>query len=179
MTPSMRKDNSFIRIHYVRYADDFVVGVEASYSIAKEILNKLESFVNEKLGLTFNQDKTGITKYYKHPVKFLGYTIRSPHTEGMIRPLETVKIKGKKITRRKKIRIRIEMDTEKVLKRLHKNGFIKKITAHSAHKNKIYSGTSKGNMINLDHDNILMYYNSVVRGIHNYYRFVKNQIAVA
>jgi len=37
-TPSMRRDDSFVRIHYVRYADDFVVGVEGSYKITEEIL---------------------------------------------------------------------------------------------------------------------------------------------
>jgi len=28
--PSTRKDNSFVRIFYLRYADDFIVGVEGS-----------------------------------------------------------------------------------------------------------------------------------------------------
>ena len=38
-TDSIMKDDSFIRIHYIRYADDFVVGVVGSYTIAKEILS--------------------------------------------------------------------------------------------------------------------------------------------
>lgn len=42
----MRRDDTYVRIHYVRYADDFVMGVEGSYKIAMEILQKLDSFID-------------------------------------------------------------------------------------------------------------------------------------
>ena len=31
-TPSICRDDSYVRIHYVRYADDFIVGVEGSFA---------------------------------------------------------------------------------------------------------------------------------------------------
>ena len=71
------------------------------------------------------------------------------------------------------------MDTEKVLRKLSATGFIKKKTSHQFHKKKVYSGTFRGNLINLDHADILMYYNSVIRGIYNYYNFVGNRVDVA
>ena len=58
----MAHDEKFVRIHYVRYADDFVVGVEGSYSQTKEILKEITEFVESELDLKFNSDKTGITK---------------------------------------------------------------------------------------------------------------------
>lgn len=61
-TPSMAHDGKFVRIHYVRYADDFVMGIEGSYSQTKEILNKVTGFVERELKLKLHPDKTGITK---------------------------------------------------------------------------------------------------------------------
>lgn len=178
-TPSIKRDDSFIRIHYVRYADDFVVGVEGSYKIAKEVLQKIEAFVNSKLKLKFNPDKTSISKFVEKPFKFLGYSIRAPLMKGGVKPFETIVVNGKSIIRRKKVRINIEMDTAKVLKKLANNGFIRKRTSHAMHKELEYRGTFKGNLINLDHPDVLRYYNSVVRGIQNYYSFAINRSAIA
>ena len=178
-TPSMRRDDSYIRIQYIRYADDFIIGIEGSHKIAKEILEKMEQFVNSELKLRFNPDKTGITNYSAKLVKFLGYTIRAPHFKGTKKPIETVRVNGKLLTRRKKIRIRIDMDTQKVIKKLLANGFIRKRTSHSNHNRLNLRGTFKGNLINLDHADIIMYYNAVVRGIFNYYNFVSNRVNVS
>jgi hypothetical protein len=156
-----------------------VIGIEGSYSTAKEILQKVESFVNEELKLKFNPDKTGITNYSLQPINFLGYSIRAPHFIGKVKPLETIQINGKSIIRRKKVRISIEMNTQKVLKKLFDNGFIRKRTSHSKHDVLTYRGTFKGNLINLEHADIIKYYNSVVRGIFNYYSFARNRVAIA
>ncbi|OTB09683.1 hypothetical protein K445DRAFT_28400 [Daldinia sp. EC12] len=53
------------------------------------------------------------------------------------------------------------MDTQKVLAKLQANGFIRKRTSHSEHNKLAYRGTFKGNLINLDHQDILLYYNAV------------------
>ena len=168
-----------MRIHYIRYADDFVIGIEGSYTIAQSVLQEVETFVNEKLNLIFNPDKTGIVNYSLLAFNFLGFTIKAPHFKGKVKPLEKVRDKGRLITRRKKIRITITMDTQKVLQKLANNGFIKKRTSHSKHANLIYRGTFKGNLINLDHADILKYYNAVVRGLFNYYNFTRNRASVA
>ena len=178
-THSRPKDAKFLRISYVRYADDFVVGVEGSYKAAEQVLNTLESFVNNKLELHFNHDKTGIVEFSNTPVKFLGYNIRGPRSKQAIPPLETILINGRPITRRRKLRPVIEMDTEKVLGKLVANGFIRKIVSHKVHHHLVFSGTFRGNLVNLDHQDILNYYNSVITGIDNYYSFVRNRVAVA
>lgn len=174
-TPSMCRDDSYVRIHYLRYADDFIVGVEGSFSIARQLLNSIEEFANEELHLRLHPDKTSITKHTKKPVRFLGYEISGPHLLSSMKPLEIVRHKDRFITRRKKIRIRIYMDTDKVLKKLKTRGMIKERTSHTSHSNKTYRGTFLGNMINLDHGDIIVYYNSVIRGIYNYYDFVDNR----
>lgn len=181
-TPSMTKDSTYVKINYVRYADDFIIGVEGSYEIAVAILEKVQTFINNQLGLKLNPDKTGIIKYSVVPIKFLGYKLMAPHMKGIEKPIEALDqkfntLKGtdsRTIVRRKKIRVRIHMDHTKVLETLETNRFIRKRTAHGTHNKLIYRGTFKGNLINLEHADIIMYYNSVMRGIYNYYDFTSN-----
>lgn len=174
--PSISQDDSYTRVHYVRYADDFIIGVEGSASMTKEILRKVELFVEKDLSLKFNPDKTGITKYSDKPVKFLGYNIMAPHMTGISKPLENIKVEGgRTVTRRKKIRIRFQMDLNRVLKKLEARKIIRKRTSHRYHNKLVYRGRFRGNLVNMDHADILRYYNSVIRGIHNYYDFVGNR----
>lgn len=187
VTPSMVRDDKYIRVNYVRYADDFIIGVEGSHKIAVEILEKVQAFISNQMGLNLNPSKTGITKYSMVPVKFLGYKIMAPHMKGIEKPMEILDQEfntnegtdSRTIARRKKIRIRLHMDYDKVLKRLETNGFIRKRTSHADHGKLVYRGTFKGNLINLDHADIIMYYNSVMRGIHNYYDFTSNAQSLA
>lgn len=171
------RDDSYVRIHYIRYADDFVVGVIGSITLTKTVLGKIQDFVNRNLKLTFNEDKTGITDFFKDDFNFLGFKIKA--SKKGTKPLETIRLNGKSITRRKKTRIIIDMDTEKVLEKLASNGFIRKRICHTQHKEIEYRGGFKGNLINLDHPDIIKYYNSVVRGIQNYYSFAKNRISIS
>jgi group II intron reverse transcriptase/maturase len=189
-TPSITRDDSYIRVNYVRYADDFIIGVEGSHKIAVAILDKVQVFITNQLGLRLNPDKTGITKYSVKPVKFLGYQIMAPHLKGIEKPSLAPEILDQKfntiegrdsriIARRKNIRIRFQMDYKKVLKRLETNHFIRKRTSHIKHDKLVYRGTFKGNLINLDHADIITYYNSIMRGIYNYYDFTTNSPKLA
>nr|WVH39704.1 hypothetical protein [Ulva taeniata] len=173
-TPSMKYDQEYVRIQYVRYADDFIIGVEGSYQTAKTILHEVESWINDELKLKLNPEKTGIIKHSDTPVKFLGYTLKAPHTKGAQKPLESLKTAGRTITRRRKLRIRIYMDYSKVLNKLSTKGFIKTRINHEEHDRRKYRGTFRGNLVNLEHADILRYYNSVTRGLYNYYNFVGN-----
>lgn len=178
-TDSIKRDNSFVRIHYVRYADDFVIGIIGSHTLAKEILTKVENLVNKTLKLEFNPEKTSIIDFSRESFEFLGFSVKTPMSKPGKKRLETIVAYEKLITRRKKVRTVINMDTNKVLKKLKNNGFICKRISHAKHKEMVYRGKFKGNLINLEHPDILKYYNSVVRGIQNYYNFTRNRVAVA
>jgi retron-type reverse transcriptase len=78
-TPSVtHNDASSGCIHYVRYADDFIIGVEGSFRMAFEILSKVCTMVHKTLKLTLNESKTKITKFNTKPIEFLGYQIMAP-----------------------------------------------------------------------------------------------------
>jgi retron-type reverse transcriptase len=172
--PSLRHDSSYVRIQYIRYADDFIIGVEGSYTLATTIKHKVEDWLKHTLKLKMEPTKTCITKYSKTPVKFLGYTIMAPKIKGIQKLHEVIKIERRTITRRRKLRIRFFMDYTLVLNELKANGFIRMRTRHDKHKLKAYRGTFRGNLVNLDHGDIVRYYSSLIRGLYNYYNFVSN-----
>jgi len=85
--------------------------------------------------------------------------------------------KGKLETIRKKVRIRFYAPTKTILERLGTNGIVKARTVKG--KSGVeYRGTFRGNLINLEHPDILRYYNAILRGIWNYYAFVQNKRAL-
>ena len=61
-------------IRYVRYADDFLVGILGPRKIALEIRERIRVFLETKLALRLNLEKTKITHISKK-VPFLGYLI--------------------------------------------------------------------------------------------------------
>jgi hypothetical protein len=167
-------------IHYVRYADDFIIGVEGSYEMAVEILNKVKSFL-ETLKLALNETKTKITKFNSKPIEFLGYKIMAPFLHGSEKPYETIREpnSGRTVTRRKKLRIKTYMNYDKVISRMAANGLICKRVRPSDTSELIWRGTFRGNLVNLDHVDILRYYNSLIRSTYQYYCFVTNMNQVA
>jgi group II intron reverse transcriptase/maturase len=70
-------DDTYIRIKYVRYADDFIVGVKASKETALKIKKEIIFFLKSSLHLRINEDKTKIYQTYCEKVKFLGMNIHN------------------------------------------------------------------------------------------------------
>lgn len=68
-------DDKFVRIKYVRYADDFIVGVRGNKSLAQEIQTKITKFLKEDLHLSVNEEKTNLTHVYSDKARFLGMSI--------------------------------------------------------------------------------------------------------
>ena len=64
-----------IRIKYVRYADDWIVGVDGSVEIAREIKRGIQDFLKKTLKLQLNEDKSKITHVKCKEFFFLGYSI--------------------------------------------------------------------------------------------------------
>lgn len=64
-------DPSFKKLSYVRYADDWVIGIKGSYSDTKNIYNLVKLFLSS-IGLTLSDCKTKLTNLNKSRVLFLG-----------------------------------------------------------------------------------------------------------
>lgn len=67
-------DESYRRLKYIRYADDFILGVIGSKEEAQRIKEDIKSFLSASLALELSEEKTLITHTGKS-AKFLGYEI--------------------------------------------------------------------------------------------------------
>ena len=77
--PSKQVDDpEFIRIRYLRYADDWLVGICGSHALAEEIKGEIKSFLRDSLKLTLSEEKTHITNARTEEAFFLG-TTGKPH----------------------------------------------------------------------------------------------------
>lgn len=160
-------DLNFRRLYYIRYVDDFVVGVVGSRKDAIEILHKIEVFMKTELKLIMNSEKTLITHFSKEPISFLGASIKG--TWEWEKKLITVKKKGG-VSRKVRMtpRVVLKAPIKTIFEKATYNGFFKK-------RHGKFIPTKVGRCINLDHQDILRYYNSVIRGVLNYYSFANNR----
>lgn len=148
-------DSEYKRLVYVRYADDWLIGIRGSHEDAVRVKALITSLC-DKIGLKLSDEKTKITSISKEKVLFLGtHIFRS-------RVWAQVRMPGGGI-RRQGLGLIFEAPLQRVIKKLTSNGFLKEgkpvpkyIWVHNTHRV------------------IIGLYNSVVRGYLNYYSFVHN-----
>jgi hypothetical protein len=66
----MNKTNE--KIHYVRYADDILIGIKGSKSLAYQVLQNLLHICQSYIGMECNKNKIYI-KHHDDGIHFLGY----------------------------------------------------------------------------------------------------------
>ena len=157
-------DPDYIRITYLRYADDWIVGVCGSQALAETIKEEMKTFLREHLKLTLSEEKTHITNARTEEALFLGTTL----TIGMGKEAK-IKLQTNRLGQSFKRRTTgwntvMKAPMAKIIKRLSDRGFCTKEGEPIA----------KAAWAYLDMDQILNLYSSVNRGIQNYYRFVDN-----
>lgn len=166
MPASDPMDPHFKRIKYVRYADDFVVLVIGSYEDAKKIRAKIKDFILDNCGLTLNLEKTVISNIQKSGFKFLGADCRrADMTKNHV-----VRLK-RNVTVRATTRLRVNIDLNKVYKKLVSVGVAK----WDNNNMMVPRGTAKNALINLSHADIVAFYNSKIRGLLSFYSFAGNR----
>jgi RNA-directed DNA polymerase len=74
----METNDTFKRLVYCRYADDFICGVIGSYTEAKNLMLEVELFLQEHLQLNLSPEKTGVKKSIKG-ISFLGYGVKTQY----------------------------------------------------------------------------------------------------
>jgi group II intron reverse transcriptase/maturase len=68
-------DPDYRRLHYVRYADDWLLGYTGTRREAEDIKAKIGKFLGYRLKLELSEHKTLITHGRTEPARFLGYEI--------------------------------------------------------------------------------------------------------
>lgn len=158
-------DPNMVRINYVRYADDFIISVLGPYSLAQSVKLRAENFLSSELSLKVNQTKTVVTNTKRQGAKFLGTIIRTG------KPSEKPQIRDRR-GRKTRVtpRVSLHAPVKEIFDKLKVQGFTKQNHGTTSH-----TPTAVRRMTNMDHADILAYYNSVTRGILAYYSFADNR----
>ncbi len=156
-------DATYIRVKFLRYADDVIVGIIGPKSLAMQIREEMAAFLKDDLKLTLNQEKTLITHLPSHPAHFLGYLFKTSPGRYRRRNLrckgapynvvQTVKTNTGNI----KLLVPLRKLSEKLKKYMEKG-----------------QPESMRGMVNQPVEHIIEHYNAVIRGWYNYYQLAEN-----
>ncbi len=72
------ENRNFLRIFYVRYADDWILLTNANIQLANILKQKIAKWLRENLSATLSETQTFVTDIRKQPAKFLGFQITQP-----------------------------------------------------------------------------------------------------
>lgn len=161
-------DESYRRLKYIRYADDFILGVIGSKEDAQRIKKDIKSFLSASLALELSEEKTLITHTGKS-AKFLGYEITVTRDNHQRRD-----VRGRlRRTYGKRVRLNVSMATlrDKLLK--YGAMEIKLRNGKEVWKPKCRSG-----LIFNDDLEILDRYNRETVGFCNYYLIANNCVVL-
>ena len=149
-------DSKYRRLRYVRYADDFIIGVIGTRKEAESVMLQVKEYINNILLLEVSEEKTCIADA-NDGVRFLGYDIKT-YTSA-----KTTKIAwGKGTCNRRTIseKMQLHIPSEKMFQYASKNGY-----GDMA----IFRPKSRPALLRRSDVEILMTYNAEMRGLANYY----------
>lgn len=151
------------KIKYIRYADDFLIGVNGSRKDCVEIKRKLTEFIGQTLKMELSNEKTLITHSNDY-ARFLGYDIRVRRDTKIKR---VGKMKHAKRTLSNKVEPVIPLSDK-----IHKFIFSKGIAIQELNGN--LRPVHRAELLHLSDLEIVSSYNSELRGICNYYNLASN-----
>ncbi len=152
MPTTITNDPMYRRLHYVRYADDFLLGLCGTRAEAEAIKRQLGEFLEQTLRLQLSEAKTLVTHAVTERARFLGYEVsiglddqrRNTQGERSINWQPTLRVPHDRIEAKRKTYLR--------------NG--KPIQRKELTTNSVYS--------------IIAGYQAKYRGVVNYYRMASN-----
>lgn len=159
-----KMDDTYKRMKYMRYADDFLIGVIGSKEDCTKIKEDVKNYLNMRLKLELSDEKTLITNA-KKPAKFLGYDVFVRQSNDTKRDKfgRPVRCFGDKI---------VLSVTAEVMKKKLLDYRAVKMTVEN-HK-EVWKPLSRLYMLNLDELEIISQFNSEIRGFYNYYSIANN-----
>ena len=157
-------DDTFKRLKYIRYADDFLIGVIGSKGECEKIKADITTFMSEKLKLEMSEEKTLITSA-QEPAKFLGYEINAR------RSMDHTRTRSGLQRRSWTGAIVLNLSYETVLKRLQSYNTV---LITQVDRKQTLKPSSRKYMVNRQDADIMAQYNLELRGFYNYYSIADN-----
>ena len=112
-------DDSYKRVRFVRYADDFLIGVIGSKALALRLKESIKNFLKSRLKLDLSEEKTHIT-HHDHRVPWLGFLISTAN-----KPMVgKARLANRTIRQRiPPLGVKVYADIKKVINRLAEKGY--------------------------------------------------------
>lgn len=161
-------DGSYRRLKYIRYADDFILGVIGSKEDALRIKEDIKSFLSESLALELSEEKTLITHTGKS-AKFLGYEITVTRNNHQRRDVQG------RLRRTYGKRVRLNVSTATLRDKLLEYGAME---IKLRNGKEIWKPKCRSGLIFNDDLEILDRYNRETVGFCNYYLIANNCVVL-
>ncbi|CDQ18178.1 Retron-type reverse transcriptase [Halobacillus karajensis] len=154
------KTNSDSRMNYVRFEDEFLIGLAGSKDNALKIKKMVKRFLNQKLHLELNEEKIHIT-HLQNPIPFLGYECCRQEEKSRRVSLNSHSMKQR--THLEAILLRIPKKKMREFVRLNGYGHLDN-----------FKIMHRANLVNHTESEILSTYNAELRKMANYYKLASN-----
>ena len=158
-----RMDPNFKRLLYIRYADDFLILVTGSYQDVLHIKRHVKDYLKTHTGLELNEEKTTISPT-SNPFIFLGASCKRVENSTKLS-----RISRSNIRKRTTPRMRVDIPMDILVRKLVNNRFVK------FNKLGTVIPTSRKDLVNLDHNDIIRFYNSKIQGTVSHYGYARNR----
>ena len=159
-----KKEDSYKRLHYIRYADDLLLGAVGNKEDCRKIVIKIDTFLKENLKLELNLDKCSINLARETLTSFLGFEIgRYPNkinSKNVVEDSVTVK----KLTQNAINGLSLLIPVKKILDRLCLRGYV-----HKLPRSNRYKGKGVGKLTFASDKQIVTHFSSMIKGYVNYY----------
>lgn len=159
------KDESYKKLAYVRYADDFIIGIQGSKADALYLKSKIKNYLSECLRLELSEEKTLIT-HSSDKARFLGYDVSIRRSVDMKRDKNHVTKKSLNY----KVSLMVPTEVWQQKLRTLKVLKIKK----GVNNEEIWCPIHRPELMCVDDLEIITKYNAEIRGLYNYYKYADN-----
>lgn len=164
VSASMATDSTYKRLKYIRYADDFLIGVIGSKEDCAKMKEDFTIYMRDKLKLELSEEKTLITNA-QESAKFLGYEISIRKSEAMKRN------KQGWLKRPFSGRIMLTLPIATVQKKLLE---LKAMELRVINGKEIWYAMPRNYLTKEDPATICARYTTEIRGLYQYYRIADN-----
>lgn len=162
------KDETFRRMGYVRYVNDFIIGFTGTKTEAEEIKSRIEFFLADELKLKTNKAKSYIFHSSDRGIKYLGFYIRYlPWNKVVIdssKPYKDGSGIGYQLKATAINQVQLRIPVEELMRRAADRGYAK------VRKDGIsIRATSCRKLSSLEDKQIVQRFSSIIRGLIEYY----------
>jgi len=158
--------NKVTRIEYVRYADDWMIGLSGDRKLAFSIKEQVADFMKNTLAQRLHPVKTKVSDLRVGNAQFLGYEIFLPRN----RPISAYKGKGVRTIRRGQPQLRLDLPVAKITRRYADRGYLKIKKLKNG-----FRPISRASYSVLEDHVIVSHYRSIWLGLLSYYSGCTNR----